>query len=72
MPSPMRYLLGVALTVVLSALSLVARDPRLLLLKPSIAYAVVGCAMLPRGWMTRYVPAIEVDLLPVRTFDRIG
>lgn len=71
-PMPMLLLLGVALTVVLAAISLATDDPRVLLAKPSVAYAVVGAIMLPRGWVIRYVPAVARDLLPARTFDRVG
>jgi intracellular septation protein A len=33
-------------------------DPRFVLFKPSVIYAVVGVVMLRPGWMNRYLPAI--------------
>ena len=69
---PTLLLLGVGLTMVLGGLSLIVVDPRFLLLKPSIVYAVIGGSMLPRGWLVRYVPEIARDLIPARTFDRAG
>lgn len=43
--------------VVLSAgATLVTHDPRFVMAKPTVIYAVVGAAMLRRGWMNRYVP----------------
>ncbi|MES2097517.1 MAG: septation protein IspZ [Pseudomonadota bacterium] len=69
---PAILLTGVALTAILGLLSVVLRDPRFVLLKPSIVYLCVAATMLPRGWVTRYVPNIALDLLPARTFDRVG
>lgn len=69
---PTLLLIGVALTLLLGGLTLATADPRFLLLKPSIVYAMVGSAMLPRGWVLRYVPAVSHDLLPRATFDRVG
>ena len=71
-PVPTLLAIGVALTVVLGVLTLYARDATFLLLKPSIIYAIVGLTMLPRGWVRRYVPPIALDLLPGRTFARVG
>lgn len=33
-------------------------DPRVMLFKPSVIYAIVGVAMLKRGWLIRYLPTI--------------
>lgn len=38
--------------------SILTGDPRFLLFKPSVVYAVVGIVMLKAGWMVRYLPAI--------------
>ena len=32
-------------------------------LKPSAIYVMVGCAMLQRGWLLRYMPARAVELM---------
>lgn len=63
---------GVLLTLVLGLLSWLVEDVRLVLAKPSLIYAAIGITMLPRGWVTRYVPSIALELLPRRTFDRVG
>lgn len=44
--------------------TLVTNDPRFVLIKPSLIYAIVGVVMLKPGWMTRYLPPIAVELLP--------
>jgi intracellular septation protein A len=33
-------------------------DPRFILFKPSVLYAIAGAVMLKRGWMNHYLPAI--------------
>lgn len=33
-------------------------DPRFVLFKPSVIYAIIGAVMLRPGWMNRYLPAI--------------
>lgn len=69
---PTLLLVGVAMTAALNVLTLLTADPRFLLLKPSIVYLAVAAAMLRRGWVVRYVPAVAVELLPRATFDRVG
>jgi intracellular septation protein A len=69
---PGLLLMGVALTAALGAMTFFTRDARFILLKPSIVYAAIGVTMLPRGWVTRYVPQIARELLPQSTFDRVG
>ncbi len=54
--------------VVLSAgATLATHDPRFVMVKPTVIYAVIGAAMLRRGWMNRYVPpanlAVVEDLM---------
>lgn len=71
-PVPGLLLLGVMLTVTLGGLSLLTHNARILLLKPSIIYCCIGATMLPRGWVTRYVPDIARSLLPDATLDRVG
>ncbi len=69
---PAILLMGVALTALLGLVTVLLQDARFVLLKPSIIYLCVAATMLPRGWVTRYVPDIALDLLPARTFDRVG
>ncbi len=46
------------------AATLLTADPRFVMLKPSVIYAVVGVVMLKRGWMSRYLPPVAVALVP--------
>jgi intracellular septation protein A len=40
------------------AASLLTHDPRFVMFKPTIIYAIVGVVMLKPGWMNRYLPPI--------------
>lgn len=44
------------LVAVFGTASLITRDPRFIMFKPSLIYLVVGGVMLKRGWMLRYIP----------------
>jgi intracellular septation protein A len=46
------------------AATLLTADPRFILVKPSIIYAIVGAAMLKPGWMNRYLPPVAIALIP--------
>ena len=35
-------------------------DPRVMLIKPSVIYVIVGIAMLKAGWIIRYLPAVPM------------
>jgi intracellular septation protein len=48
--------MSLGLVVVFGGASLLAHDPRFIMLKPTLIYAVVGGVMLKPGWMTRYQP----------------
>lgn len=65
-------LVSVGLTAVLGGLTYLTHDPQFMLLKPSIICVVLGVTMLPKGWITAYVPPIARELLSERTFDRVG
>jgi intracellular septation protein A len=71
-PVPGLLAIGIALTVSLGALSLLTHSAGFLLLKPSIIYSCLGLTMLSRGWVRRYVPEKALDLLPPKTWDRVG
>lgn len=47
---------SLGLVLVFGAASLLAHDPRFLMVKPTLIYAIVGVVMLKRGWMVRYLP----------------
>jgi len=44
--------------------TLVTNDPRFVMLKPSVIYALVGAVMLRKGWMNRYLPEIAKEVVP--------
>jgi intracellular septation protein A len=43
---------------------MLTNDPRFVMIKPSIIYAIVGVVMLKPGWMNRYLPPIARELVP--------
>lgn len=55
---------SLALVIVLGAATLLTKDPRFVLIKPSIAHFAIGAIMLKRGWMLRYLPDIVRDNIP--------
>ncbi|MBA3810745.1 MAG: septation protein IspZ [Caulobacteraceae bacterium] len=44
--------------------TLLTRDARFVMIKPSLIYAVVGVVMLKRGWMNRYLPPEAIRTVP--------
>ncbi|HXW19161.1 MAG TPA: septation protein IspZ [Roseiarcus sp.] len=44
--------------------ALATNDPRFVMMKPSLIYALVGAVMLRKGWMNRYLPAIAMEVVP--------
>jgi intracellular septation protein len=48
--------LSVVLIVISGTATFFTHDPRFVMLKPSVIYAIVGIVMLKRGWMNRYLP----------------
>jgi intracellular septation protein len=48
--------LSLALVMLFGGASLVTQDPRFVMLKPTLAYCIVGAVMLRRGWLNRYLP----------------
>lgn len=57
-------LASVALVIVLGGATLLTKDPRFVLIKPSIAHFAIGIIMLRRGWMLRYMPQRVTDTIP--------
>lgn len=47
---------SLGLVLVFGAAGLFAHDPRYLMVKPSVIYAIIGAVMLKHGWMLRYLP----------------
>jgi intracellular septation protein len=56
--------LSLFLVVAAGAATLLTDDPRFLLFKPTVIYAIVGAVMLKPGWMNRYLPPIAKALVP--------
>ena len=56
--------LSLALVIVGGLGAIVAHDVRIILIKPSIVYVIVGVTMLQRGWMNRYLPAEAKQWVP--------
>jgi intracellular septation protein len=52
------------LVVCFGGITLVTNDPRFVMIKPSLIYAVVGVVMLKPGWMNRYLPPVAIELMP--------
>lgn len=46
------------------AATLLTNDPRFVLIKPSVIYAIVGVVMLKPGWLNRYLPPVAMALAP--------
>ncbi|WFU08017.1 septation protein IspZ [Rhizobium sp. CB3090] len=56
--------LSLFLVIAAGIATLLTDDPRFVLFKPSIIYAIVGVVMLKPGWMNRYLPAIARSVAP--------
>lgn len=55
--------LSLIMVVVSAGATLATHDPRFVMAKPTVIYAVIGAAMLRRGWMNRYVPPARLALV---------
>jgi intracellular septation protein A len=56
--------LSLFLVIAAGTTTLLTNDPRFVLLKPSVIYAIVGVVMLKPGWLNRYLPAIARVVVP--------
>jgi intracellular septation protein A len=56
--------LSLALVIVGGLSAIIAHDMRIVLMKPSLVYVIVGVTMLKRGWMNRYLPAEAQQWVP--------
>jgi intracellular septation protein len=59
--------LSVILIVASGTATFFTRDPRFVMLKPSLIYTIVGVVMLRRGWMNRYLPPEAAPVADVGT-----
>ena len=64
--------MSLGLVVVTGAATFLTKDPRFMMAKPSIVYALVGAAMLERGWMLPYLPPIARQHLDDSVMIRWG
>jgi intracellular septation protein A len=56
--------LSLFVIVAAGAATLLTHDPRFVLLKPSLFYAIAGVVMLKPGWLNRYLPDIVKRVTP--------
>jgi len=56
--------LSLFLVVAAGTATLLTHDPRFVLIKPSVMYAIVGVVMLKPGWLNRYLPEIAKAVIP--------
>jgi intracellular septation protein len=52
------------LVVASGAATLLTRDSRFVMIKPSLIYIIVGVVMLKPGWMNRYLPSVAMEVVP--------
>jgi intracellular septation protein A len=53
-----------AIIVLSGAATLITHNPTFVMLKPTLIYFFVGCAMLQKGWLIRYVPPRAMEYVP--------
>jgi intracellular septation protein A len=56
--------LSLFLVVASGAATLLTKDPRFVMIKPTLIYVIVGVVMLKPGWMNRYLPPIAREVVP--------
>ena len=56
--------LSLFLVIAAGTATLLTNDPRFVLFKPSVIYAIVGVVMLKPGWLNRYLPDIAKAVMP--------
>jgi intracellular septation protein A len=55
---------SVGLVIVMGGAAILTNNPRFIMVKPTIVYAVVAGSMLQPGWMMRYMPPAGLPYLP--------
>lgn len=56
--------LSLFLVIASGTASLITNDPRFVMVKASLIYAIVGSVMLKPGWMNRYLPEVAMEVVP--------
>jgi intracellular septation protein len=64
--------LALGLVLVLGAATLITQDSRFIMVKPTVVHWAIGGIMLRHGWMTRYLPPIARDNLPLSVMVKAG
>jgi intracellular septation protein len=64
--------LALGLVVVLGAATVLTQDSRFIMVKPTLVHWGIGAVMLRHGWMTRYLPPIARDNLPLSVMVAAG
>jgi intracellular septation protein A len=57
---------SLALVVVLGSATLLTRDPRFIMVKPSIGALAIAAVMLRPNWMARYMPPVVLEKVSPR------
>ncbi|MBV8850662.1 MAG: septation protein IspZ [Methylobacteriaceae bacterium] len=63
---------SLGLVIVLGGATILTRDPRFVMMKPSIAHFAIGAVMLRRGWMQRYLPPFVREHVPANVIVAAG
>jgi intracellular septation protein len=71
-PIDLMQWLALGLVLVLGAATLITQDSRFIMVKPTVIHCAIGAVMLRHGWMTRYLPPIARDNLPVGVMVKAG
>jgi intracellular septation protein len=71
-PIDLMQWLALGLVLVLGAATLITQDSRFIMVKPTVIHWAIGAVMLRHGWMTRYLPPIARDNLPVSVMVKAG
>jgi intracellular septation protein A len=56
--------LSLFLVLASGAATLATNNPRFVMFKPSLIYAIVGVVMLKKGWINRYLPPLAKAVVP--------
>lgn len=63
--------ISLASVLLTAAATLFTGDPRFVMAKPTIVYLIVGTAMLRKGWLNRYIPPEQMEIVG-DVMDRFG
>jgi intracellular septation protein len=63
--APLQWV-SLVLVLISATATFLTNDPRFVMAKPTVVYAIVGTFLLRRGWMNRYVPAQFLPLVEDR------